>query len=236
MAEASLLRTPERSIDDAMEDLSLAPRKPFRGPCLSKFLHDPEDRVRYDFHLSGGRVCTYDFNKINREVKLINVDDNDRFTTNSTDDPDLLFTEKDWILFYSQVWRDLKEGRDEPLFIAEWRGVTMGTRYRLLGDHINRYADDYVYILCSDFGKGLPECSWPISEADHLKYYDLKFMFQWKDIPVLEDIFAKIDQMFKWCDALERYNGIKVKLFHPEWCVPTRRGVQSVAPPTFYNH
>ncbi|ROL01529.1 hypothetical protein DPX16_2098 [Anabarilius grahami] len=58
MAEASLPKTPERSIDDAMGDLSLAPRKPFRGQCLSKFLHDPEDRVRYDFHLSGNRVCS----------------------------------------------------------------------------------------------------------------------------------------------------------------------------------
>ncbi len=54
-------------------------------------------------------------------------------------------------------------------------------------------------------------------------------------MPVLEDIFGKIDKLFKWCEAFDRYNSIKVKLFHPEWSVPSRRGVH-VAPPTYYSH
>ncbi len=110
-----------------------------------------------------------------------------------------------------------------------------GMRYRVLGDHINKHADDYNYILCSDSTDGLPERIWPISEEDHLKYYSIKLLFRWKDVPALEDIFGKIDKLFKWCEAFDRYNSIKVKLFHPEWCVPSRRGVH-VAPPTYYNH
>ncbi len=39
-------------------------------------------------------------------------------------------------------------------------------RYRVLGDHINKHADDYIYILCSDSTDGLPERIWPISEED----------------------------------------------------------------------
>ncbi len=43
-------------------------------------------------------------------------------------------------------------------------------------------------------------------------------------MPALE-VYLEIDKMFKWCEAFDRYNSIKVKLFHPEWCVPSRRGV-----------
>jgi hypothetical protein len=227
-------KTPERSIDEVMEDLTLAPRKK-HGPSLTRFLHEPAERVEYVFHLSGGRACMYNFDKNNREVRLSNVDGDEKFTTNMTEDPDLMFTERDWILFYTKVWRDLKDGGDEPLFIAEWSGLTMGTRYRLLADHVHKYAEDYIYILCSDFGKDASACSWPITESEHLEYYDLKFMFQWKDLPVLEDIFSKIHKLFQWSDAYERYKNIKVKLFHPEWCTPNRRGVH-IAPPTLYKH
>ncbi len=104
-----------------------------------------------------------------------------------------------------------------------------------VGDHVNKHADDYIYILCSEHTEGLPERVWPISEEDHLKYYSIKFLFRWIDVPALEDIFGKIDKLFKWCKAFDRYNSIKVRLFHPEWCVTSRRGVH-VAPPTFYNH
>lgn len=107
------------------------------------------------------------------------MDNDERFTANSTEDPDLMFTEREWILFYTQVWRDLKDGGSEPLFIAEWSGLLFGTRFRLHADHVNKHPEDYIYILC-DFGKDAPERTWPISESDHLKYYDLKFVFQWK--------------------------------------------------------
>ncbi|XDV44855.1 hypothetical protein PO909_013073 [Leuciscus waleckii] len=202
MATGATPKTPEKSIDVAMDDLTLAPRKKrgTHGPCLTQFLHEPEDFVKYTFHLSEGRACTYAYDKINREVRLVNVDNDEIFTTNATDDPDLIFTERDWILFYTKVWRDLNEGMDTPLFIGEWAGLTMGTRYRILADQINKHSDDYIYILCSDFGK-IAEYSWPICEKDHLELYDLKFMFQWKDLAVLENIFSKINQLFQWTNA-----------------------------------
>ncbi len=53
-------------------------------------------------------------------------------------------------------------------------------RYRVLGDHINKHADDYIYILCSDSTDGLPERIWPISEEEHLKYYTIKLCFAGK--------------------------------------------------------
>ncbi len=64
--------------------------------------------------------------------------------------------------------------------------------------------------------EGLPERIWPISEEYHLKYYSIKFLFRWKDVPAL-DIFGKTDKLFKWCEAFYRYNNIKVSFFHPEW-------------------
>ncbi len=74
--------------------------------------------------------------------------------------------------------------------------------------------DDYIYMLCSAHTERLPERIWPISEEYHLKYYSIKFLFRWKDVPAL-DIFGKIDKLFKWCEAFYRYNNIKVRFFSP---------------------
>ncbi len=126
-----------------------------------------------------------------REVRLSTVDSDERFTYDTCDDPELFFTVKDWSLFYNYVWRDLKDGCDEPLFIGEWNGITPGMRYRVLGDHINKHADDYIYILCSDSTDGLPERIWPISEEEHLKYYTIKLLFRWKDVPAFRSYIWK---------------------------------------------
>ncbi len=110
MAEASSPKTPEKTVEGSMDDLALAPRKMKHGPCLSNFLHEPLDNVKREFHLSGKRICCYNFDKINREVRLSTVDSDERFTYDTSDDPDLFFTVKDWSLFYNYVWRDLKDG------------------------------------------------------------------------------------------------------------------------------
>ncbi len=67
----------------------------------------------------------------------------------------------------------------DAMTIGEWNGVTPGMRYRVLGDHFNKHADDYIYIHCSEHTEGLLECVWPISEEDHLKYYSIQFLFRW---------------------------------------------------------
>ncbi len=110
MAEASSPKTPEKTIEGAMDDLALAPRKMKHGSCLTNSLHEPLDNVKREFHLSGKRICCYNFDKINREVRLSTVDSDERFTYDTSDDPDLFFTVKDWCLFYNYVWRDLKDG------------------------------------------------------------------------------------------------------------------------------
>ncbi len=185
MAEATSPKTPEKIVELAMADLTLAPRKTKHGPCLATFLHEPMDNDKREFHLSGNRICGYNFDKTNREFRLSTTDSNERITYDTCDEPDLFFTVKDWCLFYNYVWRDLKDGCDDPLFIGEWNGITPRMRYRVLGDHVNKHADDYIYILCSEHTEGLPERVWPISEDDHLKYYSIKFLFRWKDVPAL---------------------------------------------------
>lgn len=40
-------KTPERSIDEAMEDLTLAQRKKKHGPSLSRCLHKQPESVKY---------------------------------------------------------------------------------------------------------------------------------------------------------------------------------------------
>ncbi len=133
MAEATSPKPPEKIVDLAMADLTLAPRKMKHGPCLASFLHESMDNVKREFRLSGNRICGYNFDKTKREVRLSTTDSDERITYDTTNDPDLFFTVKDWCLFYNYVWRDLKDGCDDPLFIGEWNGVTPGMRYRVLG-------------------------------------------------------------------------------------------------------
>ncbi len=94
MAEASSPKTPEKTVEGAMDDLALAPRKMKHGPCLTNFLNEPLDNVKREFHLSGKRICCYNFDKINRDVRLSTVDSDERFTYDTSDDPDLFFHRK----------------------------------------------------------------------------------------------------------------------------------------------
>ncbi len=90
MAEASLPKTPKKTVDDAMVDLTLAPRKMKHGPYLANFLHEPLDNVKREFHLSGNRICGYNFDKTNREVRLSSTDSDERITYDTSDDPDMV--------------------------------------------------------------------------------------------------------------------------------------------------
>ncbi len=71
-----------------MGDLTLAPRKMKHGPCLANFLHEPLDNVKREFRLSFNRICGYNFDKINREVRLSTVDSDERIMYDTSDDPD----------------------------------------------------------------------------------------------------------------------------------------------------
>ncbi len=99
MAEATLPKTPEKIVELAMTDLTLAPRKMKHGPCLATFLHEPMDNVKCEFHLSGNRICGYNFDKTNREVRLSTTDSDERITYDTCDEPDLFFTVKTGVYF-----------------------------------------------------------------------------------------------------------------------------------------
>ncbi len=100
MAEASSPKTPEKTVEDTMIDLTLAPMKMKHGPCLANFLHEPLDNVKCEFHLFGNRICGYNFDKINREVRLSTVDSDERITYDTSD--------VDLFLFYNYARRDFK--------------------------------------------------------------------------------------------------------------------------------
>ncbi len=87
MAETSSPKTPEKTVDDVTVDLTLAPRKMKHGPCLANFLHEPLDNVKREFCLSGNRICGYNFDKTNREVRLSTTDSDERITYDTSNDP-----------------------------------------------------------------------------------------------------------------------------------------------------
>lgn len=213
------------------EKLTFAPKKR-QSVSLTKFLHEDMKFVKRDFSMSGGRVGRYVFDKVMRVVKLYAVDVGDEFTSQ---EPCLIFPAKDWFIFFNYVWRDLNDCGDEPLYIAEWDGVSPDTRFRVVGDHSKKLPDDCVYIFCSNEKTKLCERVWPIPETEHYVCYDMKFLFQWKDICLFDNLFTCINKMFRWCDMYDRYNSVKVKLFHPEQGVTSQED-RLLSPPTYYKH
>ncbi len=176
-----------------------------------------------DFPMSGYRVGRYVFDKVMRTVKLYAKDIEDNFTTQ---EPCLIFPAKDWWLFYNYVLNDCGDG---PLYIAEWDGIVPDTRFCVFGDHSKKLPDDCVYIFCCNNKTKICERVWLIPEAEHYMRYDMKFLFQWKDVHIIDNVFTCIDKMFRWCDMHDRYSSVKVKLFHPEQGVPE-------TPLTYYSH
>lgn len=199
---------------------------------LTKFLHEDMDFMKCDFSLSGDRLGRYFFDKSSRTVDLYNIALGDDFASQA---PCLTLPAKDWFIFFNYVWRDLHDCGDKPLYVAEWDGVIPDTRYRVVGDHSKKLPDDCVYIFRCDNKKKLREYAWPIPESEHNVYYDLRFLFQWKDVRVLDNIFSCIDKMFNWCDLYDRYKSIKVRLFQPERCVANSMD-HPLNPPTYYQH
>lgn len=213
------------------ERITFAPKKK-QSVSLTKFLHENEKFVRYDFTMSDRRVGRYLFDKESRCVRLFTGDLGDGITT---DDPCLMFPAKDWFIFYNYVWNDLNNCGDAPLYIAEWDSEVPQTRYRVVGDHCRKLPDDFVYIFrCNDKTK-IMEYTWPIPESEHHKYYDLVYLFQWKDVRMFDNIFSCIDKLFRWCQLYDHYTSVKVKLFHPERCVSASR-TGLLSPPTYYSH
>ncbi len=85
MTEPLSPKTLEKTVEGAMGDLTLAPRKMKHGPCLANFLHEPFDNVKREYRLSGNRICGYNFDKTNREVRLSTVDSDERITYDTSD-------------------------------------------------------------------------------------------------------------------------------------------------------
>lgn len=182
--------------------------------------------------MSEQRVVRYVFDKLKRIVTLYTVDVEDDFTSQT---PSLILPAKDWRLFYNHVWSDLKECCDRPLYIAEWNGIMPKTRYRVVGDHSKKQPDDCVYFFCCNDNTKLENYVWPIPETEHHTYYKMKFLFQWKDMYMMDSIFSCINKMFKWADMYDRYNSVKTKLFHPEKSDPELSKFD-LTPPTYYSH
>ncbi|KAL0159636.1 hypothetical protein M9458_043361 [Cirrhinus mrigala] len=166
--------SPTRGPVEMRKELTFAPRKK-QGVSLTKFLHEDMNKMSRDFSMSGNRMGRYVFDKVMRIVKLYAVDIEDDFTSQ---EPCLIFPAKDWWLFYNNVWRDLNDCGDDPLYIAEWDSIIPGKRFRVVGDHSKKLPDDCVYIFyCNDKTK-INERMWPIPESEHYMHYDMRFLFQ----------------------------------------------------------
>ncbi|KAL0149346.1 hypothetical protein M9458_055384 [Cirrhinus mrigala] len=193
--------SPTRGPVEMRKDLIFASRKKQRV-SLTKFLHEDMNKVSRDFSMSGNRMGRYVFDKVTRTMKFYAVDIEDDFTSQ---EPCLIFPAEDWWLFYNNVWRDLNDCGNHPLYIAEWDSIIPGKRFRVVGDHSKKLPDDCVYIFyCEDKTK-INERTWPIPESEHYMHYEMRFLFQWKDIHIIDDVFTCIDKMFRWCDMYDRY-------------------------------
>nr|DAC81404.1 TPA_asm: hypothetical protein [Pimephales minnow adintovirus] len=228
-------KTPEIDLSSMMMDnLAMAPKKSVARIGLTSFLHENTEWVKDEFKMCSKRVFGYKFHKPSRFVMLYTVDSGEEFRT--AQDECVAFPEKDWSLFYKFVWKDLNDGGEEPLYTAEWDGITPDFRYRVVGDHTRKNPDDFVYIFCcKDKTKLSNMKSGVIDPNEHHDLYDLQFMFNWRDLDLLNSVFSHIDKMFKWCDMLDGYNKVKVQLFHPERC-PRSSSFTRPSAPIHYGH
>jgi hypothetical protein len=152
------------------------------------------------------------------------------------EDACVVFPEKDWSLFYKFVWKDLHDVGEEPLYTAEWDGVTPNVRYRVVGDHTKKKSDDSVYIFCcKDKTKLNSTRSGVIDPNEHHDLYELQFLFNWCDLDLLSSVFSAINKLFKWCDMHDGYNKIKVQLFNPERCARSSSFTRP-STPIHYSH
>ncbi len=140
-------KTPEKEWnEEMMENLTLAPRKPYNSNlCLARFLRENSDCVKDEFFLISGRIFGYIFHKSARMVTLYTSDETNEFVQDQ--DPCLVFPEKDWQLFFNRIWKDLNDCGEEPLYVGEVDGVAPNIRYRVVGDHAQKNPDDCMYIF-----------------------------------------------------------------------------------------
>jgi len=170
-------KTPEREWDEEMmKSLTLAPRKERWHVYLTNFLHENKEYSRDEFTLNSNRVFGYIFHKPPRVVTLYTTDSPGEFIPGR--DPCLVFPDKDWTLFYTYVWKDLNDSREEPLYISEWDGVTPNHRYRVVGDHSKKKPDECVYIFCCKDKTKLSDRSGFILQNEHHAMYEMRFFVQ----------------------------------------------------------
>lgn len=211
----------------------MAPKKHCRHTSITKFLHDNTDVVKKENIMSNKRVFGYIFHKASRVVTLYTADTLGDFYRG---DPCVVFHEKDWVLFYGRVWKDLNDCRGMPLYISEFDGVVPNTRFRVVGDHSMKNDDEYVYIFCcKDKTKLRDPPRRLVEKEEHDKLYEMQFLFTWRDLDLLSGFFSAINKMFNWCNIHDGYKKIKVALFHPERC-PRSDMYELPAPPIHYSH
>lgn len=216
-----------------LNHLAMAPKKQRGHICLTKFLHENKNIVADEILLESSIVVGYKFNKETRTVILYNTEKKGEYTPGL--DSRIVFGDKDWTLFYNNVWKDLQDCREEPLYIAQWDAITPKGRYRVVGDHSKKRPGDCIYFFfCKDNTK-LREPLVGVLRDEHYSLYEMQFLFKWRDLRGMENIFSTINKMFKWCDMHDGYCKVKVQLFHPEKC---SRGQYSVgpSPPINYAH
>lgn len=203
----------EKWDDHLMRRVMMAPRKRITNLKLTYFLHENKRYMKKQVVMPSELICHYLFDKKQRVVTLYITESGE---PHSLEDPCLVLTAKDWFLFYNHAWADVRESKQEPLFIAEWDSEKPNNRFRLVGNNCEKNPEDCIYIfLCDDKSK-LRERSGIIHADEHNEQYEMVLPILWRDVDKMDDIFRTINKLFKWCDLNDRYRNIKVQLFHPQ--------------------
>lgn len=127
-----------------------------------------------------------------------------------TDDmPHITFHFEDWEIFRNKICRDLDYPALSEYYSAIFDSLSHPRSYYIFTKQLGKEPSDYIY-LCS------PKCR----IAERLEVIDpecvvqnLKLVYSWGDMPVLEDVFKKIDRLFMWSEHRLSYKTIQQKLF-----------------------
>lgn len=91
----------------------------------------------------------------------------------------------------TRVWKDLNDCREEPLYIAEWDGITLNVRYRVVGDHSKKEAGRvHLHIVLQRQDKALRSSIMNIMTCTRCN-----FLFKWSDLVLLRSLFSIINKM-----------------------------------------
>ena len=198
--------TPVDETMDASHEIVMAPKKR-RPTSFVHFLRTPTEPEEYEWLMSDGRIGGYVFVKEIQCVLLYTLDSEGMIFTDQQ--PYISFCLHDWRMFRNKVWRDLNYPGLCANYSTVFDSVIHQKSYYIFAKQLDKDPADYIY-FCS------PSYRIVNGIHDHKPEQlveDLKVVYPRADVPVLNNIFKKIDRLFKWGEHLFKYTLLKKRLF-----------------------